>query len=188
MPIRTLLRAWNICKSGTKSSKTNHTLCCNTVLLQLQDLRLLKWPPGMQSRREEIRDGYVRKCGLPLSGSHSESHPKCRTFPGFYHHTVARRVAAYKNFGLRKFSSFPETFIQSLKSRIAMILSSTSCFCKLNEYQITFSDLQLWSMLFSDDLQSLLTRHISTVFGRTSPPPKRKNDLFFLANYSITYI
>lgn len=106
MPIRTLLWTWNICKSGTKSSKTNHMLCCNTILLWLQDLRLLEWPPGMESGGEDIRAGYVRKCGLPWSGSHSESHPKCRTFPGLCHHIVAGRVAAYKNFCSRKFSSF----------------------------------------------------------------------------------
>lgn len=106
MPIRTLLWTWNIYKSGTKSSKTNHTLCCNTIPLWLQDLRLLEWPPGMESGGEDIRAVYVRKCGLPWSGSHSESHPKCRTFPGLCHHIVAGRVAAYKNFRSRKFSSF----------------------------------------------------------------------------------
>lgn len=106
MPTGTLLWTRNICKSGTKSSKTNHKLCCNIILLWFQDMRLLEWPPGMESREEGIRAGYVRKRGLPLSGSHSESHPKCRTPPGFCHHIVAGRVAAYKNFCSGKFSSF----------------------------------------------------------------------------------
>lgn len=131
MSIRTLLWTRNICRSGTKSSKTDHQLCCNTTLLWLQDLRLLEWPPGMQSRGEEIRASYSRKCDLPSSGSHSESHPKRRTSPGFCHHIVAGRLAAHKNIHSGKFCSFSQIFIQYLKSRIAMILSSTSCFCKI---------------------------------------------------------
>jgi len=80
--------------------------CCNTILLWLQGLRLLEVPPGMESGGEEIKVGYVRKHGLPLSGSHSKSHPKCKTFPGFCPHTAAGKVAAYENFCLRKFLWF----------------------------------------------------------------------------------
>lgn len=87
----------------------NHTLCSNTILSWLQDFRLLEWPPGMESGGQEIRASYQRKRGLPLSGSHSESHPKCRTFPGFCHYLVAGRVAAYKDFCSRKLQKYWNT-------------------------------------------------------------------------------
>lgn len=143
-------------------------------MLKLQHLRLIQWPPKKEFRGEEIRGDQVRNL------IHQWNSSKGWDFPGFCHHIVAGQLIQtfdWGNYlGFLKYSPSPWHWAPQV------ILT------KLNEYQITFLDLHLWSTLFSGDLPSLLTRHICIAFGRTFPHWRGKMIYFSLLITALTIL